>query len=332
MDDQFYDHDTINQAVKALIQSRSDGPALRRLLTQYALLLGSGAVVALGLGPWWAQWLCILTFALMTMAMFALGHETIHGTAFASKRLNAAACWLACAPIYYTPTGFRAFHFAHHRHTHDPARDPEIVVLGKPAPAVTSSFSVYLPFITGFPLIFYKIGMLAAAAIGRPAAAWDKLLFFVPPKARAAMSWEARAVLALHAAWLTAGALWLPGLLTLLWAQVLGHALLALYITAEHNGLPHAGDILQRTRTTDAAAPSRWLMWNMPYHAEHHAYPAVPWHALPRLHALLAPSLLHTSPSYAALHKRVWRALLRGAPFSEPPTQAPPSTAPPPST
>jgi fatty acid desaturase len=316
MDESFH-HSPQAQAIKALIQSRSDGPALRRFAAQYALLLGAGVVVALGVGPWWAQALALLTFALMTMAMFAVGHETLHGTAFASRALNGWVCALACAPIYYAPTGFREFHFAHHRHTHDPAKDPELVVGGKPTPAITSGLSVYLPFVTGLPLIFYKVGMLLAAAVGKPQAVWDRFLFFVPAKARARMGWEARGVIALHAAWVTAGALWLPGLLTLLWGQVLGHSLLALYITAEHNGLPHAGDILERTRTTYASAPVKWLMWNMPYHAEHHAYPAVPWHALPQVHALIAPELRHTVADYPAFHVRVWRSLLRGRPFQE---------------
>jgi fatty acid desaturase len=32
---------------------------------------------------------------------------------------------------------------------------------------------------------------------------------------------------------------------------------------------------------------SRWIYWNMNYHVEHHMFPMVPYHALPRLHALI---------------------------------------------
>jgi fatty acid desaturase len=49
----------------------------------------------------------------------------------------------------------------------------------------------------------------------------------------------------------------------------------------------------------------RWLFWNMPYHAEHHAYPAIPWHALPQLHALLAPELKQEQKGYLAFHRSV---------------------------
>ena len=29
---------------------------------------------------------------------------------------------------------------------------------------------------------------------------------------------------------------------------------------------------------------SRFIYWNMNYHVEHHMFPMVPYHALPRLH------------------------------------------------
>jgi fatty acid desaturase len=72
--------------------------------------------------------------------------------------------------------------------------------------------------------------------------------------------------------------------------------------------------MLENTRTTFTNAFVRRFAWNMPYHAEHHAYPAVPFHALPRLHALLAGRIVHTAPSYRAATATVVRALAdRGA-------------------
>ena len=38
----------------------------------------------------------------------------------------------------------------------------------------------------------------------------------------------------------------------------------------------------QNTRTTYTGAVVKWVAWNMPYHVEHHAYPSIPFHALPR--------------------------------------------------
>ena len=74
-----------------------------------------------------------------------------------------------------------------------------------------------------------------------------------------------------------------PRLLRLYLAVPLAHALLSIYVACEHRGLPQAGTVVERTRSFDPGPLVRWLLWNMPHHAEHHAYPAVPFHALPRL-------------------------------------------------
>jgi len=61
--------------------------------------------------------------------------------------------------------------------------------------------------------------------------------------------------------------------------------------------------MLANTRTLLTLAPVRWLAWNMPFHAEHHSFPAVPFHALPRLHQLMRDRLRHLDPGYIAFHR-----------------------------
>ena len=56
----------------------------------------------------------------------------------------------------------------------------------------------------------------------------------------------------------------------------------------QHVGL--AEDVLDyrlNSRTFLLPAPVRFLYWNMNYHVEHHMYPLVPYHALPRLHEMV---------------------------------------------
>ncbi len=48
----------------------------------------------------------------------------------------------------------------------------------------------------------------------------------------------------------------------------------------------------------------------MPYHAEHHAYPAVPFHALPSLHRHVVERLAIGEPGYIAATRTVNRHLL----------------------
>jgi fatty acid desaturase len=47
-------------------------------------------------------------------------------TAFASRRANAVVGWLAACPSLLNWHFYTAFHLAHHRHTQDPDRDPEL--------------------------------------------------------------------------------------------------------------------------------------------------------------------------------------------------------------
>ena len=49
--------------------------------------------------------------------------------------------------------------------------------------------------------------------------------------------------------------------------------------------------------------------WNMPYHAEHHAYPAIPFHALPRLHARVRGKIENLEPGYVRASVKVARHL-----------------------
>jgi fatty acid desaturase len=49
----------------------------------------------------------------------------------------------------------------------------------------------------------------------------------------------------------------------------------------------------------------------MPYHAEHHAFPNVPFHKLPDLHRHTAPHLKSTSDGYAAFNADFTRSLER---------------------
>ena len=319
MNEQFHQDPPLSKDVLHPLMQRKNGPGLWLFAVQYSLLLGSAALVVWrAQAVWWQWFLPLLVFATMTMGMFAATHETGHNTAFRSRWLNALGSWLVTLPIFYVPTLFQHFHFAHHRHTHEPGKDPEITVAGQASPPITSSFLMYFSWLSGLPLLMFKTGLIVLAAIGAPRAfVWEQFFFYVPERARTRAIWEARAVLLFHLGVATIAYLWLPGLWLLLLGQWLGHAMLAFYLVFEHNGLPHEGTILQRTRTLYT---SRWmclLMWNMPYHAEHHAYPAIPWHNLPALHELWKDRVFWIQKGLPPLHKDIVSQLMRGEEFSE---------------
>jgi len=101
---------------------------------------------------------------------------------------------------------------------------------------------------------------------------------------------------------------WAPVLYWLLPAA-LAQPLLRLYLNGEHGGVAQAGDSFATARTTLTHPAIRWLAWNMPYHTEHHLYPNVPFHALPRLHARVRGRLHNVGTGYVAVNRGLWAAL-----------------------
>ena len=106
------------------------------------------------------------------------------------------------------------------------------------------------------------------------------------------------------------------GSTTLLWYWVipalLGQPMLRLYLICEHGGCPRTADMLENTRTTYTNAVVRFLTWNGSFHAEHHAWPSIPFHALPHTNALIRDKLRTTAPSYHAALGEIWQTMRAG--------------------
>jgi fatty acid desaturase len=191
------------------------------------------------------------------------------------------------------------FHWEHHRHTQDLARDPE---LSFPKPA---SVGAYLFVLMGIPNFVRGTGDLLRLAAGLADGPW------VSPAERRPLIIEARAYLAAYAL-VTAGSV-IAGtpvvLLVWLLPYFVGQAFLRPYLFAEHTGCAFTRDCLDNTRTTLTLVFVRLFAWNMPYHAEHHAFPAVPFHALPRLHDQVRGKIANLELGYVAATITVNRCL-----------------------
>ena len=282
----------------AALNERSDGKGLVRLALHVATLAGAGAVYATTLGTAWML-PAALAYGTCLAFLFAPLHETVHYTAFRSRGLNRAvslACgWLLVLP----PRFFRAFHLEHHRYTQDPERDPEL------ADAPLCTWRQYLWRVSGAQYWVRQLRVLVRFAAGRVTEPW------IPRGERRGVVREARVFLASYAA---VGALSaVAGSAVLLWFWIvpllLGQPMLRLYLIAEHTGCPTSPDMLENSRTVHTNALVRFLAWNMPYHAEHHAYASIPFHALPRAHAALAPFIRNQPHGYARVHRDLARGL-----------------------
>jgi fatty acid desaturase len=276
----------------------ADGPGLVRL----GLHLGAIGVVGAGVlqGGSLAPALMVVQGVLIVF-LFTLLHETTHRTPFRSHWLNVAAGHLCGFLLFLPATWFRFFHLAHHRFTQIPGKDPE---LAEPKPETRGA---WLRHVSGAPVWIGHLRTLAANAAG---GATDD---FVPDGRRRAVRLEARLMVAGYAA-LIAGSVAAesPALLQVWIVPILlGQPFLRLYLLAEHGRCAFVANMLENSRTTFTNRAVRLLAWNMPYHAEHHSYPTVPFHRLPALHALAAPHLRETAPGYAAFTRR-YAAGLRG--------------------
>ena len=122
------------QDLRAL-QARSNLRGGVRLAIHLALLGIAGWLVALSSG--WTILPAVFLLGLVQVALFAPAHETMHQTAFASRRANAVVGWLTSCPSLLNWHFYTAFHLAHHRHTQIAGLDPE---LGAPAPVSPRSY------------------------------------------------------------------------------------------------------------------------------------------------------------------------------------------------
>lgn len=285
------------------LYARSDAQGTARTLAHLALLAAGAALIHAARGQWWLP-AALLLQGLFVVSLFAAMHECVHGSAFRTRRLNDVVAWLAGLGILYNATYYRHFHFAHHRYAQDPVRDPELITA--PVPRSRNEFWWR---VSGLPYWWTRVTNLANISRGR----FDGLTF-IPAAVRPEIVRSMRGTL-LTLVILAAAALWL-GSAALVWYWLLPLALglpfLRLYLLAEHTGCSEDDDGFTNTRTTISVWPIRFLMWNLPYHAEHHLFPSVPFHRLPAAHRWLRPHLRVVAPGYVGTLRALY-APLRGA-------------------
>lgn len=288
---------SLSAATKARLTARSDIAGLRHLLV-YLVALTVTTMGIVSQMPFWP--LFILPQGILLVFLFTLSHECTHQTPFQSVWINEILGHLI-APLLALPfIWFRYFHLAHHKHTNDPEHDPELAGGGRPATPL--ALAIYL---SGWHYWRRNLMLLWANATGRIDVP------YLPKRRHPAMQREAGLILFLYA--LTAISLFFTPILFWVWIcpVLIAQPCLRLYLLAEHGLCPPVADMLENTRTTFTGRIMRGLAWNMPYHAEHHCFPSVPFHQLPALNELTAAHLKSTSDGYTEFTAEYLRALER---------------------
>ena len=234
--------------------------------------------------------------------LYAGQHELSHWTAFRTRAANDAVgqvFGLATLNPFLTD---RFIHFAHHRATHDLARDPELLGVGD------YTLTSYILDLSGVSFWWRRVTGIIRTTAGRGLEG----AYWLGDRERAVVVMEAR----LHVA------LWIA--IAAVSAAVHSWAALTLWIgpmlatkgfhqlqnTGEHTGLPHDPDIFRNTRTLSVAPPMRWLMWNMSWHTAHHCFPGVPFHALPALHREIAVRRRIPTQTYLGAQRDIFAGLI----------------------
>jgi fatty acid desaturase len=301
---EWYHTDVPRKVMKDLMQ-RTDGPALRDTAIYYGLMV---ALVVIGIA-WWPSWWTLPVWlaygVLYGSASDSRWHECGHGTAFRTPWMNNVVYQVACFMIVRNPTGWRWSHARHHTDTIIVGRDPEIALMRPPS--LIKAALAYVGVLSAWD--GWK--RMALNATGRLDA---EEATYIPDSEKPKVILVARIWTAIYAATiLTALATWsiLP-LMVIGLPRLYGcwhHVMVGLI---QHGGLAdNVTDHRLNSRTVYMNPINRFIYWNMNYHVEHHMFPMVPYHALPRLHALIKDDLPAPCPSVWAAYREMIPALLR---------------------
>ena len=219
--------------------------------------------------------------------------------------MNDAVYQIASFMVMRNPVSWRWSHARHHTDTIIVGRDAEIAFMHP-----TSLLLNILHFI-GVVDIWQWMKVLIRNAAGNLSP--DERNYIPEAEARKAIFW-ARVHIAIYTLTLVAAIYWRTILPFMLIGGPRIYGTWHMFLTGmiQHGGL--AEDVLDHrlnSRTCLMNPVSRWIYWNMNYHVEHHMFPMVPYHALPRLHALIRSDLPAPTPSIPAAFAEMVPAILR---------------------
>jgi fatty acid desaturase len=235
--------------------------------------------------------------------LYAGQHELSHWTVFRTAWLNEWVGRIFGFWMFYPRTFDQLQHIAHHRHTQDWTRDGE---LARPRYTL-SSYIWWMSGVTYWYTRWRRIARFSCAVVTEPYIAAARRAELVREARWHAAGYLGLAVVSLILRSWAAVILWLAPMLAMKFVHQMQN-------TIEHLGLPHDGDVLHNTRSTRTNALMRWMAWQMQYHTAHHAYPGVPFHRLPQLHAALFTSRGAEPPcmTYLGFQWAVLRAFAGG--------------------
>ena len=288
------------------LMKRSNGPAIRDTLIWIAAFLVTAGFAIHFYPGWWSLPFFMAYGILYGSSSDSRWHECGHGTAFKTRWMNDAVYQAACFMIMRAPTVWRWSHTRHHTDTIIVGRDPEIAIMRptKVLKVIAAYFAIPQTIDAIKKLFIHVAGHLT-----------DEEMTYVPEMERHRVYFVARVWMVIH---LSAIALslylnsWLPSLLVGPLPTMYGAWVHVLTGLTQHGGL--AEDVLDHrlnSRTVLMNPVLRFIYWNMNYHVEHHMFPMVPYHQLPKLYEDMKPYTVPASTSVLAAYREIIPAWLK---------------------
>ncbi|MEM7563428.1 MAG: fatty acid desaturase [Pseudomonadota bacterium] len=281
------------KAVLVELTRRSDVKGLLQLSGHLFAMLLAGLAFEMSQGLLGVA--ALLLYGALLTFLFAPLHETIHFTAFKSAWLNNAVAAFCGFLLFLPYRYFRAYHYAHHRHTQNPEKDPELLY----REALTRRNYLYQISGSGYWISGFKNLWEHACGIVS-----DE---FIDVSKHAVIILEARIHLAIYLVLLLLSLILSNAFLWWYWIlpAILTQPLLRLFLIAEHSGCDQSDNMLENSRTTYTTPLIGFISWNMCYHAEHHFLASVPFHALPALHAYTGQQVKYRGDGYYQVNREI---------------------------
>ena len=286
------------------LAARSDRPGLIYLAQWFASLAGTGFLVWSALGSGWV-WPAMFTHGvLLTVPVYAISHETAHGTAFRTRWLNELVFWITSLLYMEEPLHRRYTHTNHHTFTWHVGKDSQMPF------DTPMSFRGWLGEFTGIGLLCFHIKVLWQLSSKNYTA---MMRMVAPDSELPKMTRNARFFVVIYgacAALIASGYLW--PLWFIILPRLIAAPIMLLFTLIQHVELrENSWSVIDSTRSFRTSRLGRFLYMNMNNHIEHHLYPQVPFHALPDLHLAVRDQLPEPDPGFFRTNWEVLNVVLR---------------------
>jgi fatty acid desaturase len=274
-----------------------------RLACFIGLYFGAGAIAIFSAGQatlWWQWFLLVPVYLLAAASLHGISlftHEAVHGTLSKNRMWNdilGAACAI---PVLQNCSAYHVLHLRHHHHLGEDG-DPDhyanytrwtwMVFIMNWARLLVG----YPVYIVAIPILGFKHGSAKARAGILAEIVATGLLIWAIAASPIPLAWI------LHA-WL------IPMLFINTMVNIRG--------MSQHTLLEHSDDEIRGTRSILTVPLVRFFMCNENYHLEHHLYPGVPWHQLPKVHAVLGDELRERGAPYIPSYSSFVREFVLGS-------------------